>query len=116
LRNIGRAEGHRLVLDLLNASTRADRLIVEADAGVFLILIGPFGEDRVGEGRASTGDIRRLGARAHSDDRSGQKRRARKIPEVHRTPHVELECRDWIVRELSGRLRSSSVPTVPRFL
>src|SRR5262249_1962690 len=51
-RHIARAEGHGLRLDLLDATARADRLIVQANAGLFLVGIRPLGVDRIWEGRA----------------------------------------------------------------
>ena len=56
-RRVGGAEGHGLGLDLLDAAARADRLIVQADAGLLLIGVGPLGVDRIGEGRAGAGDV-----------------------------------------------------------
>ena len=54
---IGRAKGHGPGFDLLDAAARADRLIVQADAGVLLIGVRPFGVDRIGERGARAGNI-----------------------------------------------------------
>jgi len=37
-----------LVLDLLDAAAGADRLVVHADAGLFLVGVGPLCVDRIG--------------------------------------------------------------------
>ena len=58
-RRVGGAEGHGLGLDLLDAAARADRLIVQADAGLLLIGVRPLGVDRIGEGGAGAGDVGR---------------------------------------------------------
>ncbi len=62
-RSIGGAERHRLGLDLFDAAARTDRLIVQPDAGILLIGVGPLGINRIREG----------GARARNLDRSGGK-------------------------------------------
>jgi hypothetical protein len=56
-RRVGRPEHHRLGFDLFDAAARADRLIVESDAGLFLVGIRPFGVDRIRKGRARSGNI-----------------------------------------------------------
>ena len=56
-RRIGGAEGDGLGLDLLDAAAGADRLVVQADAGLLLIGVGPFGVDRIGKGRAGAGNV-----------------------------------------------------------
>src|SRR3546814_7702102 len=56
-RRIRGAEGDGLGLDLLDAAARTDRLVVQADARVFLIGVGPLGVDRIGEGGAGAGDV-----------------------------------------------------------
>ena len=56
-RRVGGAEGDGLGLDLLDAAAGADRLVVQADAGLLLVGVGPLGVDRVGEGRAGAGNI-----------------------------------------------------------
>ena len=56
-RHVGGAEGHGLGLDLLDAAARADRLVVQPDAGLFLVGVGPFRIDRIGERRAGAGDV-----------------------------------------------------------
>ena len=60
-RLIAGPEGHGAGLDLLDAAARADRLIVEPVARLFLVGIGPFGIDRIGEGRAGARNVGRLG-------------------------------------------------------
>src|SRR5262245_35110456 len=55
--HVGGAEGHLLALDLPDPLTRADRLIVDGDAALFLVGLGPFRVDRVREGRAGAGDF-----------------------------------------------------------
>ena len=68
-RRVGRAEGHGLGPDLLDAGARADRLIVEAVAGVLLIGVRPFGVDRERKGRPGAGNIRRAGDGDSADHR-----------------------------------------------
>ena len=48
-RRVGGAEVHGLGLDLPDAAARADRLVVEADAGRVPIGVGPLGEYREGK-------------------------------------------------------------------
>src|SRR5262249_12473693 len=50
-------------LDLLDAAARADRLIVQADAGLFLVGVRPFPVDRKRKGRAGACNVRRHGRR-----------------------------------------------------
>src|SRR6266699_258395 len=61
-RHVGGAEGHRARGDLFDAAARADRLIIQADAGLFLIGVRPFGVDRIGEGRPGAGYVDGAGA------------------------------------------------------
>ena len=69
-RHVRGAESDGLRLDLLDAAAGADRLIVEAIAGVRLIGVGPFGVDRIGESRAGAGNVAGPGAAyARRDDR-----------------------------------------------
>ena len=56
-RHVGGAEIDRLGGDLLDTTTRADRLVVHARSGLGLVRLGPFGIDRVGEGRAGAGNL-----------------------------------------------------------
>ena len=56
-RRIGGAEGDGPGLDLFDAAARTDRLIVQSDAGLFLIGVRPFGVDRVWERGASAGNV-----------------------------------------------------------
>jgi hypothetical protein len=56
-RHVGGSEGHLLALDLPDALTRADRLIVDCDAALFPVGLGPFRVDRVREGRAGAGNL-----------------------------------------------------------
>src|SRR5262249_5300880 len=56
-RHVGGAEGYGARRDLLDAAAGADRLIVQADAGFFLIGVRPFGVGRIWKGRAGAGDI-----------------------------------------------------------
>jgi len=56
-RRVGGAESHGLGLDLLDAAARTDRLVVEADAGLFLVRIRPLGIDRIGERGPCAGQI-----------------------------------------------------------
>jgi hypothetical protein len=67
-RSVGGAEGHGAGDDLLDAAAGADRLIVQADAGVLLIGVSPFGIDRIGEGRAGAGNIGGEGGCSRADD------------------------------------------------
>jgi len=50
-------------LDLGDAVARTDRLVVQPDARLFLIGLGPFRIDRVGEGRTGAGNIGSHGGR-----------------------------------------------------
>ena len=43
-------------LDLADAATRADRLVIQFDAGVLVVEPGPLGVNRVGEGCPGTVD------------------------------------------------------------
>src|SRR5207248_11089925 len=52
------AEGHLLILDLPDPLARTDRLIVDRNAGRFLVVLGPFGVDRIGKGGAGAGNLR----------------------------------------------------------
>src|SRR5262249_59160025 len=52
-RRIRGAEGDGLGFDLLNATARADRLVVQPDVGLFLVGVGPFRIDRIGKGSSS---------------------------------------------------------------
>ena len=67
-RSVGRAEGHGAGEDLLDAAAGADRLVVQADSGVFFIGVGPFGIDRIGEGRACAGNIGGKNGSRSADD------------------------------------------------
>ena len=61
-----------LAIDLLDAAARTDRLVVEADAGVVLVGVGPLGEHRIDEGRAGAGKI---GGQRGARDRRAQRDR-----------------------------------------
>ncbi len=78
------AEVDGLGLDLLDAAARADRLIVQAVAGLGLIGFSPLGIDRRREGRARARDVG--GARLRG--RSKQDRGARRGDD--RFEHVSL--------------------------
>ena len=80
-RLVGGAERHRLGFDLLDAAARADRLIVEPDARLFLVGVGPFRIDRIGEGRAGTRNIGCLGR--GDGERCGQAHSCR----IRHNPH-----------------------------
>src|SRR5262249_24068478 len=72
------AEVDGLALDLLDAAARADRFIVEPDAALGLIGLGPLGVDRVGEGGASARDIRGVGGGPQAGkQRAGDERAGR---------------------------------------
>ena len=86
-RLVGGAKGHRLGLDLLDAAAGADRLIVETVAGLFLVGVGPFRIDRIGEGSACPRDIGRLG-RGYGK-RCGEGRSCR----IGHEPHCCSPCR-----------------------
>src|SRR5579863_5842279 len=75
-RRIARAEGNSPRLDLLDAATRADRLIIEADAGLSFVGVRPFGVDRIGKGRAGAGDI---------DSGGGKSRHGKKASDGNRS-------------------------------
>ena len=61
-RLVGGAEIDRVGLDLLYAAARADRLVVEQHAGLRLIGFRPLAIHRGWEGRAGSGNGRRIGA------------------------------------------------------
>src|SRR5262249_24481981 len=63
-RRVGRTEGDGLGLDLLDAAAGADRLVVQPDAGLFFVGIGPFRIDRIGEGGAGARDVEGGGGRS----------------------------------------------------
>ena len=71
-RSIGRAEGHGLGPDLLDAGARSDRLIIQPVPGVFLISVGPLGVDGKRKGRARSGNIRSAGAANSADQHGGR--------------------------------------------
>src|ERR1051326_4123966 len=48
-RLVGGAERHGLGLDLLDAAAGTDRLVIESDAGLFLVYVRPLGIDRYGK-------------------------------------------------------------------
>ena len=56
-RHVRRAERDGLIGDLLDATARADRLIVEADPRLLFVGVSPAGKDRIDEGRARAGDL-----------------------------------------------------------
>ena len=60
-RHVGRAEGHLLVLDLLDAVARSDRPIGDADTGLLFVGVGPFRVDRKRKGGAGAGNVGRDG-------------------------------------------------------
>src|SRR5262249_21297537 len=82
-RRIGGTEGHGLGLDLLDAATRTDRLIVQADTGLLLIGVRPLGVDRVGERGAGAGDV---GRQYRQRGRDGRDRGKRSLHESHGVP------------------------------
>ncbi len=97
-RRVGGAEGHGLGLDLLDAAARADRLIVEAVAGLLLIGVRPFGVDREREGRAGAGDV-------------GSRMRTSSSTASRAAPNTNLENMDAFRRRF---LRASSRPCAER--
>jgi hypothetical protein len=76
-RRVRGAERHGLVLNLLDAAAGADRLVVEADVGLFLVGVRPLGVDRVGEGGAGAGDVgsKCRNSRQHCRRRTGNRQR-----------------------------------------
>ena len=72
-RCIAGTESYGFGFDLLDAATGTDRLIVQSVAGCFFVVIGPFGIDRIREGRAGTGNVGGFGRskRGGSDDANG---------------------------------------------
>jgi hypothetical protein len=61
-RSVGGAEEHRLRGELLDPATGSDRLVVDADVRMrLLILVEPLRVDRIGEGGAGSVDGRRIG-------------------------------------------------------
>src|SRR5205807_6091266 len=56
-RHVRRAEIDRLVLDLLDPATRADRLVIHTDTGLRSVGLGPLRVDRVGKSRACASDV-----------------------------------------------------------
>ena len=94
-RRVGGAEVDGLGLDLLDAAARADRLVVQADAGLLLVGVRPLGVDRVGEGRAGAGNVG--GARGR--DKGGRKACRREgVDEFHGSLHA------WAARNTTGSL------------
>ena len=64
-RPVARAEEDRLARQLLDAAARADRLVVDLDVGVDLVVLGePLRVDRVREGGAGAVDLDRSAPRA----------------------------------------------------
>src|SRR5262249_59449277 len=79
-RRIGGGEGDGLVFDLLEAAARADRLVVQADVGLFLVGIGPFRIDRIRKGRSGARYVDCDGGRARCrGDESGCCQGAEKV-------------------------------------
>src|SRR4051794_22485118 len=72
--HVARAERHGLVLDLLDAAARTDRLIVQAVASLFLVGVRPLGIDRIWEGRTGAGNVDsdRLCQACRRDDACGR--------------------------------------------
>jgi hypothetical protein len=56
-RHVGGTEVHGAVVDLVDPRARADRLIVQLDAGGGGGRLAPLGVNRRGEGGACTGDL-----------------------------------------------------------
>ena len=71
-RSIGRAEIDRLGADLADAAAGADRLIVQAVAGLLVVGLGPLGIDREREGRACAGDVSSRSRSRKSSRRQGR--------------------------------------------
>jgi hypothetical protein len=70
---------------LFDAATRTDRLIVQSDAGLFLVGVRPFGVDRIRERGASPGNI--IGGGGH--DRRGEQAGDGDGSQMF---HVDLSC------------------------
>src|SRR5262245_9189683 len=73
-RHVGGPERHFLVLDLLDALARTDRLIVHRDAGLFFVCVGPFRIDRIGEGSAGARNVGSGGGSRGSRDEEADRR------------------------------------------
>src|SRR5207244_11223903 len=59
-RHVGGTKVDRLGVDLLDAATRADRLIIHLQSGLRRVGFRPFGVDRIWKGGAGTVDLGRL--------------------------------------------------------
>jgi len=75
-RHVRRAKCDGLVGDLLDAPARADRLVVEADVGRFLVGIGPFGEDRIYECGAGASQVFGGGGKDRRSQQAGDGNRS----------------------------------------
>src|SRR6516225_11721610 len=84
-RRIGGAESDGPGFNLFDSAARTDRLIVQTDAGLFLISVRPFGVDRVRERGAGAGNVGG-GGRCY---RRGQKASGGNYPEMF---HCALSC------------------------
>src|SRR6185436_6291945 len=63
-----------LCLNLFDAAAGADRLIVQAGPGLFLIGVRPLGVDRIRKGRPRAGDVERARRRDEGGRREGRRR------------------------------------------
>src|SRR6185312_4893704 len=100
-RHVGRAEGDGARSDLLDAAAGADRLIVQAVAGLLLIGISPLRVDRIGEGRAGAGNV---GSAGGSIEREGDDARRGKCgPVFHRNLSMLRSCGARAVMALAAR-------------
>jgi hypothetical protein len=117
-RRVGCAERDGLGLDLLDARTRADRLIVQTIAGVFLVGVSPLRIDREWECRAGTGDIRSLRAERRRGQKAGGEGKFKEIhwlsPSFKRARRRLRQKTRWLGAKLPT-LRCSVSLSVPAF-
>ena len=94
-RHVGGAEGHGLGADLLDAAAGADRLIVQAVAGLLLVGVGPLGVDRIREGRAGAGNVDGDG---RIDDGGGDGAGRENCPDVFHSFSPVMSCQRLVLR------------------
>src|SRR5690606_28387585 len=85
---------HGLGFDLLDAAAGADRLVVEADAGLLLVSVGPLCVDRIGEGGAGAGNVGGMGGGKGEGRRGGHRNRnGRRAEDMS---HWACSCSDLV--------------------
>src|SRR3974377_2235603 len=106
-RRIGGAESDGPGFNLFDPAARTDLLIVQTDAGLFLISVRPFGVDRVRERGAGAGNVIGGGGQ----DGRGQKASSGNCPEMF---HCALSCNYKQTRTARSKASSSfSLPYHP---